>query len=362
MKTVSYPVVVLLTFFFFSDILIAQEKEWRNGILIDEFIRQDMPVPSVHAATIAETPSGLITAFFGGQYEGNADVSIYISRHNSKGWSSPQKVVDGSVKGSERKACYNPVLFYYPDGELILFYKVGKNVQDWSGYLVRSLDDGKTWTEPEALPDGFLGPIKNKPVLIGDKLICSSSTENDGWQVHFEITEDKGKTWRKTAKINSKPLNIIQPGILKLKDGRLQIICRSQNEHLISAFSSDNGETWSDPIALSVPNNNSGTDVVTLQDGRHLLVYNHVEAKESAYVDKARTPLNVAISDDGITWNASLILEDSCIGEYSYPSVIQGKDGYVHIVYTWRRKNIKYVKIDPFLLVARRFAEGQWPE
>lgn len=362
MKLLYSPFFVLLILFLCSNILVAQEKEWHNGILTDEFISQDMPVPSVHASTIAETSSGLVAAFFGGQHEGNADVSIYVSRHNGNGWESPQKIVEGLVDGSERKACYNPVLFYYPDGELILFYKIGKNVQDWSGYLIRSLDDGNTWSKPEALPEGFLGPIKNKPILIGDKLICSSSTENDGWQVHFEITEDKGKTWRKTAKINSKPLNIIQPSILQLKDGRLQIICRSQNEYLISAFSSDRGETWSDAIALSVPNNNSGTDAVTLQDGRHLLVYNHVKAKQSAYVDKARTPLNVAISDDGITWKASLILEDSCIGEYSYPSVIQSKDGYVHVVYTWRRKNIKYVKIDPSVLITKRFAEGQWPE
>ena len=353
---------VLVAFFLFSDMLIAQENEWRNGILTDEFICQDMPVSSVHAPTIAETSSGLVAAFFGGQYEGNSDVSIYIRRYNNNGWTSPQKVVEGLIAGSERKACYNPVLFNYSDGELILFYKIGKNVQDWSGYLVRSFDDGKTWSKPEALPEGFLGPIKNKPILIGDKLICPSSTENDGWQVHFEITEDKGKIWRKTVKINSKPLNIIQPSILKLKDGRLQIICRSQNEHLISAFSSDNGETWSDPVALAIPNNNSGTDAVTLKDGRHLLVYNHVKAKESAYVDKARTPLNVAISDDGITWNASLILEDSCIGEYSYPSVIQDKDGCVHVVYTWRRKNIKYVKIDPSVLTTKRFLGGRWPE
>ncbi len=353
---------IYLILLFLSYNVFAQDKEWQQGILTDEFLCQEMPVPSVHAATIAETRSGLVAAFFGGAYEGHPEVSIFISRHNGKSWSSPRKVVEGLVEGSERKACYNPVLFYYPDGELLLFYKIGKNVQDWSGYLIRSSDDGKTWSKPEALPEGFLGPIKNKPELIGNKLICASSTENNGWQVHFELTEDKGKTWRKTAKINSKPWNIIQPSILKLKDGRLQVICRSQDEHLISAFSSDNGETWSDPIALYLPNNNSGTDAVTLQDGRHLLVYNHVKAKQSAYVDKARTPLNISISEDGITWKASLLLVDSTIGEYSYPSVIQGKDGYVHIVYTWRRKNVKYVKIDPANLKAKALIENRWPD
>lgn len=363
MMTAKHCIISLLCFFpMFFETSHAQEKKWKDGLLINEFVCQHTEIPSVHAATIAETPSGLVVAFFGGQYEGSPDVGIYVSRNSGKGWSKPSEVVDGLIGDSVRKACYNPVLFRYPDGELLLFYKVGKNVQDWKGFLVRSLDDGKTWLQPEALPDGFLGPVKNKPELIEDKLICPSSSENDGWQVHFEITEDRGKTWRKTKPINSKPWNIIQPSILRLKNGNLQIICRSQNEQLISAFSSDQGETWSDPIALYLPNNNSGTDAVTLKDGRNLLVYNHVRAKESAYIDKARTPLNVAISDDGITWKASMILEDSTIGEYSYPSVIQGQDGFVHIVYTWRRKNIKYIKIDPSKLIAKPFVENVWPE
>lgn len=358
-----YFFTFILFFFFqpaFSQSSTATNPKWKTGILVDEFIYDTASFPSVHAATIAETPSGLVSAFFGGEYEGHPEVNIYISRQTATGWTPPTVVAEGIVNDTLRKACYNPVLFQYPDGELLLFYKIGKNVQDWTGYLIRSYDDGQTWTKPEALPEGFLGPIKNKPVLIGNKLICASSTENDGWQVHMEFTEDKGKTWRKTSPINSKPWNIIQPSILEHKNGVLQVVCRSQNEHIISAFSEDEGETWSDPIALYLPNNNSGTDAVTLADRRQLIVYNHVSATESAYKDKARTPLNVAISNDGITWKAALILEDSPIKEYSYPSVIQGKDGMIHIVYTWRREKIKYVKVDPSLLIGEQIKNGQW--
>ena len=75
----------------------------------------------------------------------------------------------------------------------------------------------------------------------------------------------------------------------------------------------------------------------------------------------ARTPLNVAISKDGKKWFAALILEDSPISQYSYPSVIQSKDGMVHIVYTWRRERIKYVKIDPRRLVGKEIINEQWP-
>lgn len=362
MKT-RYSILFFIALWVSGIFIYAQDKgEWRKGIITDQFIYDTAPFPSVHAATIAETPSGLIAAFFGGAYEGSPDVNIYVSKQSSGVWGKPVQVADGMVSDTLVKACYNPVLFRYGDGEILLFYKIGKNVQDWSGYLIRSLDDGQTWSGPEALPAGFLGPIKNKPELIGDKLICASSTENDGWQVHMEITADRGRTWHKSQVINSKPWNIIQPSLLKHKDGKLQVICRSQDEQLISAFSSDNGETWGDPVALYLPNNNSGTDAVTLGDGRHLLVYNHCRARQSAYVEKARTPINVALSDDGITWKASLILEDSCIGEYSYPSVIQGSDGYVHILYTWRREKIKYVKLDPSLLEAKPITGNKWPK
>jgi alpha-L-rhamnosidase len=72
--------------------------------------------------------------------------------------------------------------------------------------------------------------------------------------------------------------------------------------------------------------------------------------------------LNVAISKDGKTWYASLILEDSPISQYSYPSVIQSADGMVHIVYTWRRQKIKYVKIDPAKLTLTKIVNGKWPK
>ncbi len=119
----------------------VDNHKWKEGILVDEFIYDSAEFPSVHAATIAETPSGLITAFFGGKYEGHPEVNIYTSRYTATGWTQPVKVADGIVSDTLRKACYNPVLFQYPDGELLLFYKIGKNVQDWTGYLISSYDD-----------------------------------------------------------------------------------------------------------------------------------------------------------------------------------------------------------------------------
>ena len=114
--------------------------------------------------------------------------------------------------------------------------------------------------------------------------------------------------------------------------------------------------------ASSLPNNNSGTDAVTLKDGRQLLVYNHVKpAPELPNGKGPRTPLNVAVSKDGKNWEAALILEDSPVSQYSYPSVIQTEDGMVHIVYTWRRERIKHVIIDPSKLELKPILNEKWP-
>jgi predicted neuraminidase len=65
-------------------------------------------------------------------------------------------------------------LFQVPNGALLLFYKTGK----WWAYVKRSVDDGVTWSKPERLYNGLIGPVKNKPVLLSDGSILSpTSTE-----------------------------------------------------------------------------------------------------------------------------------------------------------------------------------------
>lgn len=336
---------------------------FRKGIVTNEFIFNRSSFPESHASTIAETPEGLIAAWFGGTKEGNKDVCIWTSRLVNNKWTDPLKVADGIMNDSIRYACYNPVLYQVPDGELLLFFKIGPNVAGWTGWMTRSKDNGRTWSAREALPAGFLGPIKNKPLLIDGQLLCPSSTEKNGWKVHFEMTTDAGKTWTKTNDINDGiVVSAIQPSILTYPDGRLQVLCRSKNRTINESWSTDRGKTWSAMTASALPNNNSGTDAVTLQDGRQLLVYNHVKPDASITNGKGpRTPLNVAISKDGKNWEAALILEDSPISQYSYPSVIQTKDGMVHIVYTWRRERIKHVVIDPSKLEARPIVNEKWP-
>lgn len=365
LKTTS---LLLLTVLLLGSCKSALEKKtWKEGILVDQFVYDKAPYPSCHSITIVEASNGdLVSAWFGGSHERHPDVCIYsaIKPKGSDKWGEAIKVADGVMKDGTRFPTWNPVLYQIPGGDLMLFYKIGPKPSEWWGVYRTSSDGGKTWSDKIDMPSkDFLGPIKNKPVLLSNgTLLLPSSTEGNGWHLRMELTPDFGKTWvmGDTISRGKQKINAIQPSILFHKDGSIQAIGRTKNRAIFSTFSKDNGKTWSDLELIGLPNNNSGTDAVTLKNGKHLLVYNHV-LPPGDLAKGPRTPLNLSISDDGINWKATLVLEDSKISQYSYPSIIQSSDGMVHIVYTWRREKLKYVKIDPSKLKAIPIKNGIWP-
>ena len=379
------------------------------AIVKDEFLYDHTYFPEAHASTIVETKKGdLVAAYFGGTHERDPDVCIWVNikKKGSDTWSTPILAADGVLSLDDpnakymglsglkddttpatagpigtpasydyitktsrlknvsdrlkRKACWNPVLFEMPDGELWLFFKIGITVGDWTGWLTKSKDGGRTWSKKEPLPydaegRAFLGPIKNKPELIGGRLLCGSSTEANGWRFHMEIYDLKTKQWKyvpvesteaiKTDDNKMHPIDCIQPSILKLRDGRLQVLMRTHNAHLATSYSSDNGDTWTPVTLTTVENNQSGTDAVTLKDGSHALIYNDFETLPMTKKGP-RTPLSIAVSHDGQSWRKAVTLESSPIDQYSYPAIIQGRDGRLHCVYTWRRQRVAYKQID----------------
>jgi predicted neuraminidase len=286
-------------------------------------------------------------AWFGGSFEGAEDVGIWLARLEGGRWSSPVEVATGVQPDGKRLPCWNPVLFQPPNGPLTLFYKVGPSPREWWGMVTSSSNGGRTWTPPKRLPDGILGPIKNKPVQLRDgTLVSPSSTESRDtppkWRVHFERSSDGGRTWTRVVPSarGGAEVDAIQPTILVRGDS-LEALVRTQAHRVYATWSADGGKTWSALAETGLVNPNAGIDGVTLRDGRELLVYNN-----SA---QARTPLNVALSPNGRDWTPMLVLESEP-GEYSYPAVIQTRDGLVHITYTWKRLRIKHVVIDPKLL------------
>lgn len=342
--TCRWGAAVLAVFLAQSQLLAGEWKTVRA-----EFIYEKAPFPECHASTLVETKTGMVAAWFGGTREKNPDVGIWVARQEfvSSGgkpagtrWTTPIEVATGVQSAGKRFPTWNPVLFYLPNGELLLFYKVGPSPDTWWGMLIRSKDDGQTWSDPEKLPEGILGPIKNKPILLPDgRLLCGSSTEHDGWRVHCEWTCDGGKTWKKSTSTAADQPEAIQPAFLRLGENKLQMLCRPRLAgKVLSALSSDGGETWSKLFSTSLPNPNSGIDAVTLSDSSQVVIYNHSATD--------RCPLNVAHSTDGQTWQTVATLEKEA-GEYSYPAIIQAADGTVQATYTWKRQRIKYVVLQP---------------
>ncbi|HKD37702.1 MAG TPA: sialidase family protein [Pirellulales bacterium] len=299
-----------------------------------------------------------MAAFFAGSSEGDKDVGIWVSRLIDGRWTPPVEAARGEGVDGKRLPCWNPVLFQPKTGPLLLFYKIGPSPSRWWGMIRASSDDGKTWSDAHRLPDGILGPIKDKPVqLAGGEIVCPSSTEDHGWQIHFERTSDLGRTWARTDPLNDgRKIAAIQPTILfrgPLGGERLLALGRTKQGHIFRIASDDGGKSWGEIALTDLPNPNSGIDAVTLADGRQLLVYNHS--------DRDRSPLNVAVSRDGNHWQAALVLENEPQSEFSYPAVIQTRDGLVHCTYTWNRKRIRHVVLDPAKLAARDFENGDWP-
>ena len=402
MKHIAHILLLLATFAINSraEVIDPHGVVLEHGTLYGQGL-----IPSCHASTIVQLPCGdMLAAYFAGTYEGHPDVCIYMSRRRAghTEWDRPQLLVSGIrtewtesafayddpapeanpadvsdfVKNTrKRKPCYNPVLYIAPGGDLVLDYKLGAFVQDWTGWEVRSTDGGYNWTQPRplqtdpALHQVQLGPIKNKPVLLSlpdgrKRILAGSSTETGGdWKFHFELSDDDGHTWHMVYPALD-TLQCIQPSILFVKQEQpvvnpknsrrrakaqpvatrtvdaLKAIGRTRHGRLAQCYSYDGGESWSEVTLSDMPNNNSGTDALTLRDGRHVLVYN------DSNVEGRRTPLSVAVSDDAEHWTKLCDLETDDLGEYSYPCVIQTDDGRLWVLYTWRRQLIGYAVID----------------
>lgn len=342
----------------------------RAGIVLEEFVYTEADFPSCHASTLLELQNGdLLCAFFGGTKESHPDVETRLSRKQVDGkWTRPVGVADGVQSEHERLATGNPILFQPANGDIMLFYKVFRPKVPWWGEMKTSSDNGSTWSQAKKLTNGMIGPDKNKPIQLQDGTILAPSAVEDsnGWRVHVERSTDSGKSWTKIGPINPEArIGAIQPTLLTYPDGRIQMLCRTRSEHgfIAQSWSEDGGLTWSPLEVATLPNNNSGIDGITLKDGRQLLVYNHSTRTQEGMGHKGRGVLNVSVSRDGRNWEAALVLDyiDQSGKQFSYPAVIQTKDGLVHVSYTWHRKRIKHVVIDPDKLVTCPIVDGQWP-
>ncbi len=303
------------------------------------FIFEKAPFPSCHASTIVEHEEGkFMAAWFGGKDEGAKDVQIWASTFEGKAWSEPK--VLGTEPG---QPCWNPVLFKTAKGTLFLWYKAGPKPDNWTGYVRTSTDNGKTWTKPETMPSSFVGPVRAKPIQLANGTILAGTSWESyrNWTPFVDRSTDEGKTWKRSNPFPvPEKFHQIQPTLFETKDGKIVALMRSSNPRMICrAESADGGATFSPAEETKLANPSSGIDCVKTKEGDIFLIYNPTAL--------LRTPISLARStDDGKTWAKVVDLETEP-GEYSYPAIIQSAAGTLEITYTWKRTHIKYHSVDP---------------
>ena len=346
--------VFVLVMFVVSDVA-AQESVRQELVRERSFIYEDPPTKACHASSIVETSDGsLVAAWFGGTAEGSDDVEIWVSRRApGSAWSPARAVTD-----YPNAPTWNPVLFQEGD-RTILFFKIGPSPREWIGAFRTSDDGGRSWGSVSYLPAGLTGPIRSKPIRLADGALLAGTSFEAGydhetpldapyrsWSAWMERSDDGGATWTKHGPIvvPDEPFGIIQPTIWQAEDGSVRALMRSTDRigRIVMSQSDDGGRSWTPAVPTVLPNPNSGIDAVRLRDGRIVLIYNHTE--------EGRSPIHIAVSsDDGATWTDPLVLEDGP-GEFSYPAVVQAKSGQLHVTYTWKRKRIRHLVIDPSAL------------
>ena len=334
--------------------------------LVQEFVTgEEKGYDSSHASTLLQLKDGnILAAWFGGSWEGENDVAIWGARRVNGVWETPRILAD-----VWDVPCWNPVLFRKEDGGIILFFKVGRTIPIWKTWYVESYDEGVTFTKPKELvendPFDGRGPVKNKPIRLADHTVLApASWEDNNWDAFVDISTDDCKTWTTSQLVPlrrscydiqmvDRPYDkhyiwgqgVIQPTLWQDAEGDVHMFLRSTSSKIFRSDSKDGGRTWCTAYDTGLPNNNSGIDLVKLNNGDLVLVYNPRENLPN-YHKGPRTPLTVALSkDNGETFEEILVLEDKP-GNYCYPAVICNEEGKIMITYTWNRENIVYCEFE----------------
>ena len=314
--------------------------------IVSRFIYDTLErVPTCHASTIAELPNGdLIAAWYGGEREGSPDSSHYYAKlpRGADRWDRPRRLWD-----VPDHAAGNPRLFL--DTHERLWAMVPVNFGAWcrggTRFFYRTSDDlGDTWSDPVRVPelDGLLG--KNKPVVFAEgDLALPVTVEYDGTAA--AVLRSSAGQWDVSAEIAYPATWCIQPAFVPRSDGSVLAFLRTNEGRIWRSASKDRGHRWSPAEPTALRNNNSGIDMVRLANGHIVLAFNDCATS-------GRTPLNLAVSqDEGETWPHQFALETDQ-GEFSYPAVIQARDGTVHVTYTYLRTHIKHAALTEEAILA----------
>mgnify|MGYP001289240865 CR=1 FL=1 len=185
---------------------------------------------------------------------------------------------------------------------------------------------------------GWMGRIK--PLILADGKILLP-LYSDGFNLSIVgISEDNGDNWKASLPIVGR--GNIQPTILQKTDGTMVAYMRDNGDspgRIMISTSSDGGYSWCPAKKTSIPNPGSSVDAIVLNNGHWLLTCNDLE--------EGRNRLAVYLSEDeGMNWKWKQYLENIPQGEggFAYPTMIQTKDGMIHISYSYSVKNDKTIR------------------
>lgn len=375
-----------------------------------------LPSPCVqnHAANLAFLPDGTLTCvWFGGTMEGMGDISIYMSRlpAGSAQWSEPEKMSDDPQKSEQ-----NPVLFTAPDGNVWLIF-TSQTAGNQDGAVVKrriSADGGRAFGTVGFICD-IPGTFVRQPIVVnrlGDWLLPVFRCVGEPglrWTGGVDtaavlVSRDAGISWEMIDVPDS--IGAVHMNIIPQYSGRMVAFFRNRfAAQILRSISDDDGMNWSAPEPTALPNNNSSIQAAALSDGQIAIIYNHsnamtssdrrhslydeIEAEEGLQTAQPeaeaalqdgrpkaiwgvpRAPMSLVFSlDGGETFASRRNLEtgdgycltnnskDALNREYSYPSIVEGPDGALHIAYTYYRRAIKYVRLGSATLGERAVGEG----
>lgn len=314
--------------------------------------------PSSHAANLYQLRNGdILCVWFSGSWEGASGVGIVMSRlrNGAHRW-GPTVLIDRRDGFSYQ----NPVVFQEPDGTLDLYHTeqmADAGEANAKVLHLTSRDNGFTWSRPEILFDKPGSFTRHPMVVLPDGAwilpmdIVNSRGIGQGAENNYSITQissDRGKTWKECFMAGSQ--GKVQPTVVLLGPGHLLAFLRSRASDFIWRSTSSDGCTWTPAVPTQLPNNNASVQLFRLRDGHLVLAFDNSNS--------LRKPLAIALSDDsGRTWPWVRNLETGRPGfgseeqkpkvpgreEYSYPSVMQSRDGTIYVAFTFRRQTIKVI-------------------
>lgn len=323
------------------------------------FLRADNVTPRNGEGTFIRLGGGDIM-FAYSRFEGetwfdncSADIAAIFSSDEGETWSEP-KIIFAHDNEARNLMC--PSIFRMKDGNIgIVFLRKSKNGISAVPYFSASTDEGNTFSQPQRIIDDdnnyFVFENDHAVVLPNGRIILPANLHSEETDGEFRIIEhgikcvfasdDNGKTWREIAERQDIPFaNVSATGlqetcIYSQSDGTLRALSRTDLAFQFECFSSDNGETWSEPVPNRFFSSPDSPLLMKRAGNFTLAVFNPIPIYTTRSCDGTwgRTPLICAVSrNDGKSFPVIHMLEDDPDNGYCYPAVFDGDD-YVLISY-----------------------------